>query len=1029
MAQNSIELVALAVSLDTTKFRKEMEYTQRLLNQSKGAFRDLSAVVAILDDKLERQLITEQAATAAKNKATLAVERQQEALRKEAEAVKALTLAKEKEAAANLARSQNFLGIGVGSSNTSAVVAKPIPESTRSSLDSYYNSAQAAATATKVLSDEAEKSRQAAIKSQEAFAGWENGLRRATAQLKESRDGAEAWAKGLERVAVAARAAASAAGQLERDARRGSRASFNNALDDILAGNAARDAALQERRTEGLRYLQQFETVQQRVNRQLQEARSYLTAGAITQTEYANATRAISRQNSVLYQGFGQLRGVVSTLLGPLVLAVSAFEALKRAIQLTAELEQARARFKVFLGSVSAANALLRDLRDLSSSAPVSFAGSQRAISTMLQFGVATDQAYTALRQIAEITGGDTQRMEALALSFSQSAAAGRLLGQELLQSVNAGFNPLKIISEQTGESLVELKKRMEEGGVSFEEVTKAYRDATREGGKFNGLLEEISQTTSGKLTRAKSELEKFGLAFGELIKPALDGSLDRFIDDIDRIRQTLEGIAALRDRLSGGLGFLGSGGATTNPFSSYLITLAQAPSIIKDAYKVSFGSDTGLRKFTLEAKDSAEALIRLSRSRISGGISESSIAQARKFVDEFNRLKDLSERIKLGETVNISDADRAKLEEFNKSYEDSRRRAAKITEEEFYTLRKQADEQQKLAKSVEEARKIEIGLIDQAGSNSGKFFTDEQIAQAEKWRAEIEAARLAADELKRVTGDFADAMEKAQESLLDARYGDQAERVGLLLKQSVESERILLQRLIDKGAAYDKILATANKTAQAEAAKLATIQAETKMLEDRAKEQEKRAEQDAAFKEELKNLDSQAKYLREIVTLGKEQARIEQLMRDDGLNQVEAELRQAAEARLAAEEKIAELRKQAKDLTTNTTAFDKLVNSLSELQQLSQLGLIKDSVFNREQANLFNSQAKQTDASAPRAIQAGSSEAFALQANAQAKLISEQIRLADRAFLVQKAIAEASKKTAKVLDEVKDNLGALPTP
>jgi tape measure domain-containing protein len=1125
---SKIEAVALAISLDTASFRKEIEYTQRLLNQSKAAFRDVGKVVELLDAALEKNIITEQQHAATVNKATLASEKQQAALRNEAMAVKELTAAREKAAAVELARSRDTLGLGAfagaqgkpgdranqfvpdymrgGNKQTieelealraQALEAQAALEGwanglkrinlsplarqindTRTGAEAWSTGVRKMAEAARATAEEIRRS-QAALtgwanglkqinlstlaqelqssragaaawsegvrkmadaaranaiavrEAQAALEGWANGLERINLsplarQLQDSRDGAIAWAQGLERAAAAAKAAASAAGQLERQARQGSRTAFNNALGDVLGGNAARDAANATRRQEGLQYLQQFESTQQRVNRQLAEAQSYLSRGAITQNEYAAATRSIVRQNSLFYQGMNQIRGVFSTLLGPLVIAVSAFEALKRSIKLTAELEAARARFKVFLGTVSAANELLRELRELSSTSPVSFAGAQRATSTMLQFGVASDQVLTALKQIAEITGGDTERMNNLALAYAQSAAAGRLMGQELLQMVNAGFNPLKIISEQTGESLVSLKKRMEEGGVSFEEVTKAYRDATKEGGRFNGLLQEIAQTTAGKITRAGSELERFGTAFGEFIKPALDGSLDTFIEDLDRVRQGIELLVKLRDDLSAqGAGPLGK--AVQSFFSlspSSPLNLLGTGADFKAAMKQVEDGESSLSR---AAKDRADAIIRLKAGRFGDFLRDDVVSNAKKLVDEYDRMKDLSESIELGDAVTVSDADRAKLEEFNKAAAEARRNAKNITADEFKILREQTAERLKQAKSVEEVRKIQLEGIDKAGEG---FYSAESLARAEQWRQEIEASADAAKLLERIANDFKSNINEADSSLIDARYGDRAEQVRLLLKQSVADERILLQGLVDQGAAYDKILASANAIAQAEIGKLLATQAQTKLLEDQAEEAARRKEQDDTLREELKSLQSKAQYLRDIVELGQEEARVSQLMRDDGLNQVEAELRQAAEARLEAEEKIAELRKQAAEFNTSTTAFDKLVNGISELQQLSQMGMIGNDVFNRERNRLVDqAQPNTTAASAPRAIQAGSAEAFAMQANLQAKSISDQIRLADRAFLVQKATADATKKTATTLDELKDNLGALPTP
>lgn len=51
-------------------------------------------------------------------------------------------------------------------------------------------------------------------------------------------------------------------------------------------------------------------------------------------------------------------------------------------------------------------------------------------------------------------------------------------MGQDLNQMINAGFNPLQVISEKTGKSIAVLKKEMEQGAISSEMVADAFAAA-----------------------------------------------------------------------------------------------------------------------------------------------------------------------------------------------------------------------------------------------------------------------------------------------------------------------------------------------------------------------------------------------------------------------------------------------------------------------------------------------------------------------------------------------------------------------
>src|SRR5690606_1359574 len=161
--------------------------------------------------------------------------------------------------------------------------------------------------------------------------------------------------------------------------------------------------------------------------------------------------------------------------------------------------EQASAAFEVLTGSVNNARVMMQQVRDFSDVSPLTFSGAQAAAKQMLAFNIPVQDVARNLKMLGDISGGNQQRFDMLTLAFSQMSAAGRMMGQDLLQMINAGFNPLQEISRKTGESLVDLKKRMEDGKISSQEITDAFVSATSEGGRFHGLTERLAQTMGGK--------------------------------------------------------------------------------------------------------------------------------------------------------------------------------------------------------------------------------------------------------------------------------------------------------------------------------------------------------------------------------------------------------------------------------------------------------------------------------------------------------------------------------------------------
>jgi tape measure domain-containing protein len=132
----------------------------------------------------------------------------------------------------------------------------------------------------------------------------------------------------------------------------------------------------------------------------------------------------------------------------------------------------------------------------------------------MLGFNIQAEDTIKYLKAISDISMGESSKFNSLTLAFSQMSAAGKLMGQDLNQMINAGFNPLQIISEKTGKSIATLKDEMSKGAVSAEMVQQAFIDATSAGGKFYNMSENASKTINGQLSMMQDALDS---VFNEL--------------------------------------------------------------------------------------------------------------------------------------------------------------------------------------------------------------------------------------------------------------------------------------------------------------------------------------------------------------------------------------------------------------------------------------------------------------------------------------------------------------------------------
>lgn len=183
-------------------------------------------------------------------------------------------------------------------------------------------------------------------------------------------------------------------------------------------------------------------------------------------------------------------------------------------IRVRGEFQAADTAIQTLLGSKEKADALMAQVREYAKVSPLEFSDVTSATQMMLGFNIEAERVPRYLQAIGDVSMGNTQKFNSLTLAFSQMSAAGKLMGQDLNQMINAGFNPLQIMSERTGKSIATLKDEMSKGAISAEMVQQAFIDATSAGGRFYNMSENASKEINGRLSMMKDAMDS---VFNEL--------------------------------------------------------------------------------------------------------------------------------------------------------------------------------------------------------------------------------------------------------------------------------------------------------------------------------------------------------------------------------------------------------------------------------------------------------------------------------------------------------------------------------
>lgn len=298
----------------------------------------------------------------------------------------------------------------------------------------------------------------------------------------------------------------------------------------------------------------------------------------------------------------GSISKVGKTLAGAAIFGKAAqglANLTKMGMSYNAQMEEYETNFRVMLGSQEAAVAKVEELRQMAAKTPFSMEDLASGTQTLLSFGIEAEKTQQILRMLGDVSLGDKNKLSSLTLAFAQISSAGKLSGQDLLQMINAGFNPLQSIAEKTGASIGDLKEAMagkkgsdqfqkqikdaqkevaalgnnasdgakmlakigEDGYISSELVTEAFEIATSEGGKFYNGMEEASKTFSGQLSTLKDDVSAL---IGNAFEPAFSwlsaNALPYAQDAVSQLSQGFEegGISGMLSAAGNIIGDLG---------------------------------------------------------------------------------------------------------------------------------------------------------------------------------------------------------------------------------------------------------------------------------------------------------------------------------------------------------------------------------------------------------------------------------------------------------------------------------------
>lgn len=202
------------------------------------------------------------------------------------------------------------------------------------------------------------------------------------------------------------------------------------------------------------------------------------------------------------------------------------------------EMEKQHIALQSILGDMQNANTMFNQIKELALNSPFTFSELNRDVKQLAAYGVEYDQLYDTTKRLADMSSGLGVSFDRIALAFGQVQARGWLDGKELRQIAYAGIPLLdklsQFYSKQEGRnvSTSEIKTRISNREVSFDDVKSIFWQMTDAGGQFYNMQQVLSETLLGRYNKLKDAWEIMLAEFasgdslvGKFFKTAIDGA------------------------------------------------------------------------------------------------------------------------------------------------------------------------------------------------------------------------------------------------------------------------------------------------------------------------------------------------------------------------------------------------------------------------------------------------------------------------------------------------------------------------
>lgn len=215
-------------------------------------------------------------------------------------------------------------------------------------------------------------------------------------------------------------------------------------------------------------------------------------------------------------------------------------------IKVRGEFQQLEIAMESIIGNKARADQLMSDVVEMAAKTPFSLAEVGQGAKQLLAVQEPVDDVITSLRQLGDISAGLSVPLSQLIKAYGDVRAKGRMMGQEMLQFMNAGVPIVAELAKHMGVAESEVSDLVAKGKVGFNDLKAVISNLSDEGGMFYNLMEKQSASLTGRLSNLGDSwdqmLNKIGESNEGILYAGIDG-LNSLVENYETVLDVLKAI------------------------------------------------------------------------------------------------------------------------------------------------------------------------------------------------------------------------------------------------------------------------------------------------------------------------------------------------------------------------------------------------------------------------------------------------------------------------------------------------------